>query len=193
MQHIFGGMHICYANLRGKTSQQLFESEIQKMKMLDAAVLCRNGTEVQVLAYCVLDNEFHLVLRAEKETQMDTFLDQLKGKYGEISGTGDRPGEKSVFRKTQIQEIEKEKAVVRCCVRVHMLPVGQGIVAAPEDYWWCSYRDYLGRNWLPLTNTDPLMEQIDAEPKKAVRQIRNLHRRAADKALTIKTKENVRA
>lgn len=179
MKHFYENTHVYYANLRGKTNQQLFETEIQKMKMLDITVKCRNTAGVQILSYCVLDNEFHLVLMAGNPTQMEEFLEQLKVKFEE-SCTESRPAGRTVFRKTQKREIEKESAVIRYCVRVHMFPVISGIVTAPEDYWWCSYRDYLGRKWLPLTNIFPVMAQIDADYKKAVQRMKQMHRRTAE-------------
>lgn len=54
---------LCYAVLRGKSKEQLFEEEIQKMKLLNVAAYVRKGMDINVLAYCVLDNELHLILR----------------------------------------------------------------------------------------------------------------------------------
>ena len=55
MEHTNEGTQICYAILRGKANQQLFEEEIQKMKVLDVAASIRKEMEpeIQVLAYCV--------------------------------------------------------------------------------------------------------------------------------------------
>lgn len=183
MQQNFEEMQSCYVQLRGKCNQQLFETEIQKMKILNIAVTCRDDTGIQVLAYCVLDNEMHLVLRAPNAGQVECFLNNLIMEY-ETTVIKTLTCQ-TVFRKPVRHRLTKEKQTERYCVRVHLFPVGLGLVDKPEDYWWCSYRDYLGRRWLPLTSVGHLLSRMDDEPRKAMRRIRSLHQRTNGEVSTI--------
>lgn len=183
MQQNFEEMQVCYVELHGKCNQQLFETEIQKMQMLKIAVMCRDDTNIQVLAYCVLDNEMHLVLRTRNVTQSEHFAEKVIAEYeADVMKTATC---QTVFRKSVIHRLSGEKQIKRYCVRVHLLPVGLGIVTRAEDYWWCSYRDYLGRRWLPLTNIHYLLSQMDEEPRRAMRQIRRLHQQINKKVSII--------
>lgn len=173
MQYVFGKAYACYVQLRGKANQRLFETEIQKMKLLNIAAGCRSESGAEILAYCVLDNEMHLVLQAEEAGQTEQFFNRVMTEYE--ANLMKSAACQTVFRKPAVQTLLKEKQIEQYCVKVHMLPAGIGLVSRPEDYWWCSYRDYLGRRWLPLTNVNPLLSLLDENPKKAIRQIRRLH------------------
>ncbi|SDG56363.1 hypothetical protein NQ534_13675 [Marvinbryantia formatexigens DSM 14469] len=207
MERMSEGTQICYAILRGKANQQLFEEEIQKMKVLDVAASIRKDMEpeVRVLAYCVLDNELHLVLQSAGEATAEKYLDRVIRRYEEtcipendtmlridyLPDTRQFPEVNSSvheqgivygisrktthFRKNTMHVLKDMKAALRCCMKLHMLPVKEQIVSAPEDYWWCSYPDYLGRCWLPLTSTGELLGALDENEKQAQKMIRQKH------------------
>lgn len=207
MERMNEGTQICYAILRGKANQQLFEEEIQKMKILDvAAGICKSmEPEIRVLAYCVLDNELHLVLQSAGEQDAERYLDKVIKRYEEtcipendtmlridyLPSTNHFPQVNSSvheqgivyginrkathFRKSTMRVLKDMKSALRCCMKLHMLPVKEKIVSAPEDYWWCSYLDYLGRCWLPLTTTDALLGELDENEKKAQKIIKRKH------------------
>ncbi len=183
MQKNFEEMQVCYVELRGKCNQQLFETEIQKMKMLNITVMCRDDAGVHVLAYCVLDNEIHLLIRTQNDVQTRHFIEKAIAEY-ETDVLKTVTGQ-TVFRKPVIHRLSGENQIKRYCVRVHLFPVGLGIVDRPEDYWWCSYRDYLGRRWLPLASVGYLLSKMDGDPRKAMRQIRRLHQQIHEKVSII--------
>lgn len=207
MEHTNEGTQICYAILRGKANQQLFEEEIQKMKVLDVAASIRKDMEpeIQVLAYCVLDNELHLVLHAAGEQAAEKYLDKVTKRYEEtcisendamlridyLPNTNHFPQVNSSvheqgimyginrkathFRKSTMHVLKDMKSALRYCMKLHMMPVKEQIVSVPEDYWWCSYPDYLGRSWLPLVSTEELLGELDVSEKQAQRIIRKKH------------------
>lgn len=207
MERMNEGTQICYAILRGKANQQLFEEEIQKMKILDVAADIRKNMEpeIRVLAYCVLDNELHLVLQSVGEQNAEKYLEKVTKRYEEICIPENDamlridylPGirrfpqvnssvhEQGIvygidrkvthFRKSTVHILKDTKAALRYCMKLHMLPVKEKIVSTPEDYWWCSYLDYLGRCWLPLASTDELLGELDTNERKAQKIIRQKH------------------
>lgn len=173
------GRHICHAILRGKANQQVFESEIQKKKLLDAAVSAQREYPVRTLAYCVLDNEVHLILEAEGEKSPGEFLNGILRKYKELclpytDSFGvihcDQELEKN-FRKSVVYRLRDGgvRSAMKCCERIHMLPVTSGVASHPGDYWWCSFRDYRGRRWLPLADPGYLLRE-EREEKRRKRQ-----------------------
>lgn len=167
MERMNEGTQICYAVLRGRANQQLFEEEIQKMKVLDVAAGIRKDMEpeIQVLAYCVLDNELHLVLQTDGNQAAEKYLDKVIKRYEEtcipendavlridyLPGTRHFPEVNSSvheqgimyginrkamhFRKSTMHVLKDMKSALRYCMKLHMLPVKEQIVSAPEDYW----------------------------------------------------------
>lgn len=210
MQQMSDDAKTCYAVLRGKTKEHLFEEEIQKMKILDVTAKVRISMDIHVVAYCVLDNELHLVMLLQDGQSADEFLNRIASSFEANCLEDGRPlrvdylaeqnrfpnanssvsehgffystGKKiNHFRKHTIKELNDRKAAVHYCLKMHMLPVKQGIVAEPEDYWWCSYLDYQGRNWLPVAETSQILSKFSEDPKQAMKLIRQRHMEALTK------------
>lgn len=219
MQRINENTHICHAVLRGKSNLQLFEEEIQKMKILDAAANVRAEMQIQVLAYCVLDNELHLILQLGERQSAEAFLDAIARKYeatcfkqnhvplrvdylsdqNQFPDVNSSVHEQGVlynvdtairhFRKHVVKMMQDTAEPLECCLKLHMLPVRKGIVRNPEDYWWCSYLDYMGRQWLPVTDTSCVLSQLGDNPRQSAGIVRYRHQKALKKlSLSNKTK-----
>ena len=210
MQQINDRTKTCYAVLRGKANQHLFEEEIQKMRILDLTARMRADMEIQILAYCVLDNELHLLLCLESGQSAEDFLDQIARCYeescipdGQLLRVDYLPEQNSLpdvnssvsergilyhagkqirhFRKNAVKELSGAKAALRYWLKLHLLPVRRGIVADPEDYWWCSYLDYMGRQWLPVADPSKILSAFSANPRQAVKLVRRQHLEALEK------------
>lgn len=175
MLRICEDTHIYCAVLRGKSKKHIFEEEIQKKKMLDVVVNLRGTMGFRTLAYCVLDNEIHLMLEGKALEDIQQCLVRMQEQY-EKAYFGLIKGEKgTLWRSSVIREIPVEWRAVRCCIRLHTLPVEKELVSRPEDYWWCSYNDYLGRKWLGLAEPDIILSWIDGDIRKAARVFRQKH------------------
>lgn len=172
MQRICKDTHICHAILRGKSNLHLFQDEIEKMKVLDAARKSKEDIPIQVLAYCVVRGELHLLVKEQAEGEKEEFLAKVKENYLEMMAQRYQDKSTDIFRRDEIRELAGERSAVLLCRRLHLLPMKYMMAGKPEDYWWCSYPDYLGRKWLELTDTAWLLYQYDAKPRKAVQLIR---------------------
>ncbi|MDO4344778.1 MAG: hypothetical protein Q4C50_08255 [Eubacteriales bacterium] len=152
------------------------------MKVLDAAVNVQNRLGIQTLAYCVLDNEIHMILQAEEKEDIHKFPELILQRYKKscLSDTDDFAWFSAAvspcqFRKPELRELKDEACALRCCIKLHMMPVSTGIAASPGDYWWSSYTDYLGRKWIALTDTQPLLIWLSPDERTAVRMMKRKH------------------
>lgn len=172
MQRICEDTQICHAILRGKSNLHLFEEEIQKMKILDAAEKSKREQQTQVLAYCVLDNEVHLLVRTRVTGETESFLEQIRNRYQtalpEDSGTKG----KSIFKKDSFNEVKNIESAAQCARKLHLLPVKCKVTERPEDYWWSSYTDYMGRKWIGLADTGELLHRYGQDARKAAASMR---------------------
>lgn len=170
-------VHVYSTVLRGKPEVRLFENEICKKKMLDVVAAVRRGSKLRVMAYCVLDNEIHLMVEGENYQQAKEGLTLMKKGYEQVLfAEGKQSAGIRLWKSSPIREIPVEWKAIRQCIRLHMLPIKYHLVTRPEDYWWCSYNDYLGREWLPLTDTEILLSWVDGDPGKARKDFRRKHR-----------------
>ena len=70
--------HIYCAVLRGKTERSILENEAQKKHMLDVVVTVSDRTDLLVLAYCILDNELHVMMKGSSYEQMRDGMKQIR-------------------------------------------------------------------------------------------------------------------
>lgn len=181
MQRIFENAHVCHAVLRGKSNRHIFEEEIQKIKVLDKAVSVQKEDAVQILAYCVLDNELQMLLWAEDAQKTDHFLNHIMEAYGDACRIREEPLQKTVFRKAVVRKITEMSKLEKSILKLHLLPVDRKLVGKPEDYWWSSYPDYLGRHWKHIADVVSMLKTIDENPKCAMRMMRQKHNRAYER------------
>lgn len=174
MQRICEDTQICYAVLRGKSNLHLFGNEIQKKKMLDAAKKSQEEIQIQILAYCVLRNEMHVVLLASQE-KTEKFIEKVKREYLEMMEGMYQIKKEGAFRKDSVKMLRGAGAAERYSIKLHLLPVECGIVMRPKDYWWCSYPDYMGRKWLELTDVNWMLSRYDRKRNRAVAIMRRKH------------------
>lgn len=103
--------------------------------------LARQSPAVEVVAFCVLTNSFHLVLRGLEADAVSKFMHRLSVSYSiYFNGRYDSTGK--VFAGPYKDKLTPEgDTLVRELCRIHLLPALQR--QDPETYTWSSYRYYL--------------------------------------------------
>lgn len=177
MLRICEDTHVYCAILRGKSKKHIFEEEIQKKKMLDVVVNIQSSMGFRILAYCILDDEMHLILENGDMDNILSGIAKIQEQYEANCPGRIKMGQGKLWRNYIIREISVEWRAVRCCIGIHVLPVKRKLVSRPEDYWWCSYRDYMGRKWLNLTDTEILLSWIDGDVRKATKIFKAQHQK----------------
>ena len=145
-------------NISG-TVPDILERERKKRKLL-----------VEILAFCLMSNHFHLLLRQIKEQGISKFMRKLGGYATYINKKYSREGHlyQGRFRAVHIKDEDQLK---NGFVYIHTNPIEliepgwkeEGIknqkeaIQFLENYRWSSYLDYLGKKNFPsLTNRELL-------------------------------------
>lgn len=152
-----------YLSISGEEAIRIFETEIHKKKLLDAAMDALREKN-SIYGYCILDEKADFVIGCENESQTSVFARRIMEQY-------ERKLHQNGFDllrswKQEIRVCEKEK-LWQEIMSLHFLPVIHTYTIWPEHYWWSSYQEYLGRNWMRF--------QIPAM-KKDTREIRREHK-----------------
>lgn len=141
-----------HAMLRGINRQRIFEDDEDRRLFLNILADTKEKTGFRLFAWCLMPNHVHLLLQEGKEpigqifrligTKYVYWYNRRHGRTGHLFQ--DR------FRSETVEDDAGFVTVIRY---IHMNPVKAGLSDTPEEYPWCSYRDYFDPNGL----TDPSM------------------------------------
>lgn len=145
----------CYhVMLRGTGKRLIFETDDDRLEFLAQAGRAFAKWNVDVLAWCLMSNHVHLLVR-DSDRELSSAMRSLASSYasyfnretGHVGHVfGGRFGSKP---------IESDEQLLAVLLYIHDNPAAAGICAAGE-YRWSSYQDYAGirtSELLPLNRT----------------------------------------
>jgi len=118
-------------------------SKIQNYERSKIVGQTENHRVVKILAYSLMPNHYHLVLKQLTDHSVSEYLgrvDNSMSKY--VNQVIDRKGPlwESRFKSVQINSEEQLKHSVRY---THLNPTTDNLVSKPEDWKYSSYRDFI--------------------------------------------------
>ena len=136
-------------------------------KAIDAKVYIRNMYKtkkkmgVKVLAYCIMSNHAHMLLRVENLHQLSEYMHDINTKYAMYYNKRySRVG--YVFRdRFKAEGIYKKDQLSKCIQYIYNNPVKAGICENPWEYKFSSYK-YIH------DNSEAEYDFIDVEPKEKI-------------------------
>jgi len=101
--------------------------------------------EVELVAYCLMPNHFHLLLRQNTKDGISKLLKQLTNAYTlYFNQKNDRVGGLMQGR-FRAALIDNESLFIHLVRYIHLNPVVSGLTPDLNAYRWSSYGDYLGQ------------------------------------------------
>ena len=99
---------------------------------------------VAVIAYCLMPNHYHFLLRQETEILLSKFMQVLFNAYVQaLNAQQERTG--TLFEgRFRHKCVEKWEYLIVLCRYIHLNPVMAGLVTRPEDWPYSNYQDWIG-------------------------------------------------
>lgn len=142
--------------VRGIGRQILFEDNSDREKYLSWLERYSAETEVSILAYCLMENHVHLLLR-DPAGLCPVFMKKMGISYAQyFNGKYDRAGH--LFQDRYKSEIIEDDAYLLCVFRYILNNPSKAGFCRADEYRWSSYYEYGKENC--LTNTKMLCEMI---------------------------------
>lgn len=102
--------------------------------------------DVELLAYCLMPNHFHFLLKQNSKDGVSKLLKQLTNaytlyfnqKYERVGGL--------VQGRFKAVEVPTDELLLHISRYIHLNPVVAEIVSNPKDYKWSSYKNYIGND-----------------------------------------------
>lgn len=130
--------------LRGINQQQIFEEAEDYQKFLEVLKDCKEISEFELYAYCLMGNHVHMLIKENKEP-----IEQIVKRIGSrfVYWYNVKYGRKGhLFQdRYKSEPVEEQLYFDTVLVYIHRNPIKAGICKKPGDYQYSSYNEYIGK------------------------------------------------
>lgn len=145
-----------YSRLSQREKQKFMENLKKKDKLL-----------VEILAYCLLPNHFHLLLKQINDNGIPKMIANLQNGYARYFNLRHQrkgPLFQSMFKVVRIETDEQFLHVSRY---IHLNPSSAYLVKIKDlsSYPWSSFPEYLGKQPSSFINSEPILKLIGGKEK----------------------------
>ncbi len=145
---------------RGLSRRDIFLEDKGRESFLDLLSDLTRLWKVEIYAYCLLDNHYHLLLQTPKGG-LSRAMRHLDGIYTQRFNRAhhrDGPRFRGRYKAILIDAEEYLLSVIRY---IHQNPVAAGVVAQVDRYRWSSHWGYLHKKQCPKwLNTEPVLSRF---------------------------------
>ena len=132
--------------VQGINRENIFETEDEKEEYISLLKQYYTVFEIDIIAYCVMDNHTHLLLYSENISNISLFMKQVNLKYA-IYYNKKKKRVGYVFRnRFHTKPILSQEQLYLCINYIHKNPVKAKIVEDEKEYKYSSYKDYLNES-----------------------------------------------
>lgn len=144
---------------RGLCRQAIFIEAGDRHYFLSQLARAARRYDVSVLAYCLMDNHYHLLLQ-DGRARLSACMALLNGLYtAYVNQKYARDG--ALLRGRFFSRASDDCAYALCVLRyIHRNPVAAGIVEHAGDYVWSSHRHYIRGSLDPVVRAAPMLEAL---------------------------------
>ena len=133
---------------RGADHRNIFESDADRSTFLDSLAAAAERCHLEVHAYCLMSNHFHLLVRS-REGQLSAGMKFLSGRFTRVTNV--RAGRDGPLFRGRYYSVGvgSDAHLVQACRYIHLNPVVVRIVQTAEAWRWSSAAAYVGLDAAP--------------------------------------------
>jgi len=129
---------------RGASQGKIFFSNDNFLYCLKLLKKYAESYCVAIIAYCLMPNHYHFLLRQDGEISLAKFINVLFNAYVQaVNKQRERKGALFAGRFKHVH-IDKNEYLMHLCRYIHLNPVAAGMVASPEDWLYSNYQEWIG-------------------------------------------------
>ena len=148
---IFSPSGIYHIILRSINQHIIFEEDADYQKLLYILSDCKEKYDIDIYAYCLMDNHVHLLIHSSEE-QLASFFQSLGTRFVRWYNTKySRSGHLFQDRYYSIP-VTDNRQYLSTLTYIHNNPVKSSLCRFPSEYRWSSYNAFFGQK-NPLVDT----------------------------------------
>lgn len=141
IHRIFSISNIYHIIIKGTDDNDIFYSNDDRYAFLERLKICKQKYKFQILAYCLMSNHIHLVIKVDKKF-LSKSIQSLTIRYASyFNKKYDHKGP-FVQNRFKSKNIENLDYFLKVCRYVHRNPEKAGITRT-FNYRWSSYNEYI--------------------------------------------------
>jgi REP element-mobilizing transposase RayT len=97
-----------------------------------------------VIAYCLMPNHYHFLLRQETDVPLSRFVAAVLNAY--VQALNRQQGRRGPLFQGRFRHawVDREEYITHLCRYIHLNPVQANLVAVPEAWQYSNYIDWIG-------------------------------------------------
>lgn len=142
---VYSNTGIYHIMIRGINGEKIFNKEFYKTRILSIIKEVNVELEFYVIAYCIMNNHMHLLIKAGEE-ELTTLMKRLNIKYAMYyNRLEERYGH--VFQdRYKSEAVEDERYYLGVLRYIHNNPIKAGVSRDIQSYKWSSASEYISHN-----------------------------------------------
>lgn len=134
---------IYHITLRSINQRIIFEEDADFQKFLFILSDCKESFDIDIYAYCLMNNHIHLLLQSNHDT-LSSFFQSFGARFVRwYNNKYSRVGHMFQDRFFSVP-IESDEQFLQTLVYIHNNPVEAGICRYPSEYRWSSFNAFYG-------------------------------------------------
>lgn len=142
-RNVFAPDQIYHVYNRGVNGMDIFAQPENYRYLLRKVKRLLAELPIALLAYCLMPNHYHFVLRQESEVPISTFMQRLFQSYTQAFNK--QQGRRGPLCEGRFRHVhvDRDEYLVYLCRYVHLNPVEAGLVAQPSDWLYSNYLEWI--------------------------------------------------
>jgi len=128
---------------RGAHKENIFYSDDHYLRCLDLLEKYSQKYSVSIIAYCLMPNHYHLVIRQNENGSISRCIQTTFNAYSQTVNLIEQQSGTLFQGKAKAKQIDSESSLIQVIRYVHLNPVRAGIVQRPEDWHFSDYRNWI--------------------------------------------------
>ena len=128
--------------VRGVNKQLIFLDSDDRYRFIDILKRYKKACNFELYAYCLMGNHVHIVLK-ENDIPLETIFKKINTSYVVYFNKKHQRSGHLFQDRFKSEPINSDAQLLQTVRYVHRNPVKAGLCAAPSDYFFSSYMDYV--------------------------------------------------